>query len=170
MVVDNDDAGKALDRLISKSSRTIKRGVQVMVVVYSLSLAVMGNFKADRFDKNGEMILEAKGIEKIKEVKKTDDAPEKRVELHLHTNLSTMDALIIPEFLVDTMKEWGWDTIAVTDHGNVQSYPLMLDNTVKTDLKVLYGMEAYFVDDTARASPLRRRRCVGLWILRAVGF
>ncbi len=152
VVVDNDDAGKALDRLISKSSRTIKRGVQVMVVVYSLSLAVMGNFKADRFDKNGEMILEAKGIEKIKEVKKTDDAPEKRVELHLHTNLSTMDALIIPEFLVDTMKEWGWDTIAVTDHGNVQSYPLMLDNTVKTDLKVLYGMEAYFVDDTARAS------------------
>ena len=152
LVVDNDEDGKAFDKLISKSGVTIRRGVQTMVTVYHLSLAVNGSFKVDRFDKSGEMILDARKIMKIKRVLKTDDAPEKRVELHLHTNLSTMDALIIPEFLVETVKQYGWDTIAVTDHGNVQSYPLMLDNTVKTDIKVLYGMEAYFVDDTARAA------------------
>ncbi len=150
IVVDNDEEGQKLDKLISKSSRTIRRGVQTMVTVYNLSLAVMGNLKTDKYD--GELYLEAKLAEKIKRVKKTDNAPVKRVELHLHTNLSTMDALIIPEFLVETVQEWGWDTVAVTDHGNVQSYPLMLDNTLKTDLKVLYGMEAYFVDDTARAA------------------
>ncbi len=152
LVVDNDEEGKALDKTFSKAGKTIRRGVQTMVTVYNLCLAVTGNYKADRFDKSGEVVLDATRILKIKKVKKTDDAPEKRVELHLHTNLSTMDALIIPEFLVETVKDWGWDTIAVTDHGNVQSYPLMLDNTVKTDIKVLYGMEAYFVDDTARAA------------------
>ncbi len=152
LVVDNDEDGKALDKLISKSGVTIRRGVQTMVTVYGLSLAVNGSFKVDRFDKSGEMVLDARKLMKIKRVLKTDDAPEKRVELHLHTNLSTMDALIIPEFLVETVKQYGWDTIAVTDHGNVQSYPLMLDNTAKTDIKVLYGMEAYFVDDTARAA------------------
>ena len=151
LVVDNDAEGQELERRIKKSSRTIKRGVQTMVTVYSMCLAVFGVLKVDRFDKSGEMVLEAKQIEVVRKIKKTDDAPEKRVELHLHTNLSTMDALIIPEFLVDTVREWGWDTVAVTDHGNVQSYPLMLDNTVKTDLKVLYGMEAYFVDDAERA-------------------
>ena len=149
---DNDEAGQALDRMIAKSARTIKRGVQLMVTVYSLSLAVYGNFKADRYDKNNELVLDARAVKKITRVERTDDAPEKRVELHLHTNLSTMDALTIPEFLVDTVTAWGWDTVAVTDHGNVQSYPLMLDNTKGKDLKVLYGMEAYFVDDTARAA------------------
>ncbi|MBQ8236053.1 MAG: PHP domain-containing protein, partial [Clostridia bacterium] len=152
LVVNNDEAGQALDKMISKSGKTIRRGVQTMVTVYNLYLAVTGNYKADRFDKSGEVVLDATRILKIKNIKKVDDAPEKRVELHLHTNLSTMDALIIPEFLVETVKDWGWDTIAVTDHGNVQSYPLMLDNTVKSDIKVLYGMEAYFVDDTARAA------------------
>lgn len=151
LTVDNDEEGKALEKMIRKSGRTISRGVQTMVTVYNMALAVFGNFKEDRFDKSGEKVLEAKEVMKVVKRVKRDDAPEKRVELHLHTNLSTMDALIIPEFLVQTVQEYGWDTVAVTDHGNVQSYPLMLDNTVKTDLKVLYGMEAYFVDDTARA-------------------
>lgn len=148
--VDNDEAGQDIERLFTNASTTIKRGVQTMVTVYDLWLAVLGNYRIE--PKSGDLILHAKEIKKVSPVKRTDDAEVKRVELHLHTNLSTMDALIIPEFLIKTVKEWGWDTVAVTDHGNVQSYPLMLDNTVKTDLKVLYGMEAYFVDDTARAS------------------
>ena len=149
--VNNDKEGQAFDELFKKDALTIKRGVQNVVTVYGISLAVFGDYKVDRWDKSGELVLEARLVKQIARIQKTDDAPVKRVELHLHTNLSTMDALIIPEFLVQTVQQWGWDTIAVTDHGNVQSYPLMLDNVKDTDLKVLYGMEAYFVDDTARA-------------------
>ena len=154
LTVDNDETGQALVKRFTSASRTIKRGVQVMVTVYNLTLAVTGNVKRDRFEKD-ELVLDAKSLCTVRRVKRKDDAPVKRVELHLHTNLSTMDALTIPEFLVDTVLDWEWDTFGVTDHGNVQSYPLLLDCLDKmkdANLKVLYGMEAYFVDDTARAA------------------
>ena len=82
-----------------------------------------------------------------------DDAPEKRVELHLHSNMSQMDAVITPAEIINTAIRWGHKAIAVTDHGNVQAFPevmLALEKSGNTDLKVLYGIEAYFVNDTAR--------------------
>ena len=82
-----------------------------------------------------------------------DTAPEKRVELHLHTVMSTMDAFIRPADLVATAKRWGHKAIALTDHGNVQSFPeVMLEREKQKaeNVKILYGMEAYFVNDTAR--------------------
>ena len=91
-------------------------------------------------------------IKKISTVLRTDDAEEKRVELHLHTNMSQMDAIITPKELVDTALRWGHKAIAVTDHGNVQAFPevmLALEKS-KSDLKILYGTEAYFVNDTAK--------------------
>ncbi len=148
LVMDKEE-GEPLATMIKKSGRTIRRGVQEVVTVYSLVLAVHGYAKEDKFD--GELAITPSAIAKIKKVERMDTAPEKRVELHMHTNLSTMDALIFPEFAVDTAERWGWDCLAVTDHGNAQAYPLMLDYTVKKDIKILYGMEAYYVDDTARA-------------------
>ncbi len=95
-------------------------------------------------------------IAKISKVIRRDNAPKKRVELHLHTAMSTMDALIAPDQAVKLAKKWGHPAVAITDHGNVQAFPdamLTLDKIGNNDgaFKVIYGMEAYFVNNTAGA-------------------
>lgn len=94
----------------------------------------------------------------IKKIKREDRAPEKRVELHLHTTMSAMDALIPPEEVVKTAVRWGHSAVALTDHGNLQAFPdamLTLEKLKKENpdlnFKILYGMESYFVNDTASA-------------------
>lgn len=62
-----------------------------------------------------------------------------------------MDALIPPDAAVKTAYNWGHRAVAITDHGNVQGYQDAMLVADKTGMKVIYGMEAYFVDDTARA-------------------
>ena len=94
-------------------------------------------------------------IAKISKIKRKDTAEKKRVELHLHTMMSTMDALIPPDAAVKTALKWGMPAVAITDHGNVQAFPdamLTVEKVAKgTDFKVIYGMEAYFVNNTAGA-------------------
>ncbi len=123
-------------------SKKIKEGMHV---------AVSGRIMYDKFD--NEAFVSFKGIKKIKRLQREDNAKEKRVELHLHTNMSQMDAIISPKEVISTAIRWGHKAIAVTDHGNVQSYPeimLALEKAEGSDLKVLYGMEAYYVNDTAK--------------------
>ncbi len=113
-------------------------------------VAIAGRVMQDKFD--NEPFLSPIAIKKISTLQRMDNAPEKRVELHLHTNMSQMDAIITPKELVDTALRWGHKAIAVTDHGNVQAFPevmLALEKS-KSDLKILYGTEAYFVNDTAK--------------------
>ena len=95
-----------------------------------------------------DMIMELVGAEKIKRVMRTDDAPVKRVELHLHTNMSTMDAITPSADVVKTAKRFGMPAIAITDHGNVQGFPDAMLCSEKIEQKVIYGMEAYFVNDS----------------------
>ncbi len=95
-------------------------------------------------------------IAKISKAIRQDNAPKKRVELHLHTTMSTMDALIAPDVAVKTAKKWGHAAVAITDHGNVQAFPdamLTYEKITGEDdsFKVIYGMEAYFVNNTAGA-------------------
>ena len=94
-------------------------------------------------------------IAKISHIKRKDNAPKKRVELHLHTTMSTMDALIAPDVAVKTAMKWGMPAVAITDHGNVQAYPeamIALDKSGKEEeFKVIYGIESYFVNNTAGA-------------------
>ncbi len=118
-------------------------------------IAVFGKMRRDKYD--NEPQIAPRGIKQIGRKYRTDDAEEKRVELHLHTNMSQMDAIITPGELIDTAIRWGHKAIAVTDHGNVQAFPeimLALEKAQKAGkdngLKVLYGMEAYYVNDTAR--------------------
>ncbi len=96
-------------------------------------------------------IIETKAVTVIEKLSKTDDAPEKRVELHLHTNMSAMDAVSSAKDLVSQAAKWGHKAIAITDHGNVQAFPEAMNTAEKAGIKIIYGIEAYFVDDMAEA-------------------
>ena len=116
-----------------------------------IPVAVYGKVMRDKFD--NEPFISLKGIKKIKTIERKDNSEKKRVELHLHSNMSQMDALITPAEIVNTAIRWGHKAIAVTDHGNVQAFPevmLALEKSGNEDLKILYGIEAYYVNDTAR--------------------
>ncbi|MDO5574644.1 MAG: PolC-type DNA polymerase III [bacterium] len=82
-----------------------------------------------------------------------DNSPEKRVELHCHTKMSDMDGVSEVSDLIKRAKKWGHKAIAVTDHGVVQAFPDALHTLDKinkgdeNDIKVIYGMEGYLVDD-----------------------
>ncbi|MBQ3066084.1 MAG: PolC-type DNA polymerase III [Clostridia bacterium] len=147
LVLPTDEAKPLLKTLTAKKKK-VKRGT-ADVISYYIALMVRGNLRADRFD--GEQVLTPNDILQIHYLEREDNAPVKRVELHCHTNMSSMDATIPPDVLVKTAVRFGMPAVAVTDHGNVQSFPEMMLAAEKTDLKVIYGMEAYFVDDTARA-------------------
>ncbi len=86
---------------------------------------------------------------KVKKINRSDNSEKKRVELHLHTTMSAMDALIPPDVAVKTANRWGMPAIAITDHGNVQGYQKAMLAAEALGQKVIYGMEAYFVNDTA---------------------
>ncbi len=90
-------------------------------------------------------------IAKIKKLSRVDNAPTKRVELHLHTQMSHMDALIPPDVAVKQAKAWGHPAVAITDHGTVQGYQDAMLTSEKIGQKVIYGVEAYFVNNTAGA-------------------
>ncbi|MBQ9704012.1 MAG: PHP domain-containing protein, partial [Clostridia bacterium] len=107
--------------------------------------AIKGSVKLDTFD--NEIYLNATDVSKIDVVKRMDTAPEKRVELHLHTMMSQMDATIDPEVIVKVAKEWGHKAVAITDHGNVQGFPPAMLASEKLGMKLIYGMEAYLVNN-----------------------
>ena len=113
------------------------------------AVAIKGNLKTDTF--TGELQLSLTAMQKIKRILRMDTAEEKRVELHMHTNLSAMDATALPADVVKTAVRFGHPAIAITDHGNLQGFPTAMLAAEKADIKVLYGLEAYFVDDTAKA-------------------
>ncbi|MCD7776220.1 MAG: PHP domain-containing protein, partial [Firmicutes bacterium] len=90
-------------------------------------------------------------ISKVEKLIRPDTAPKKRVELHLHTSMSQMDAMASAEAVLRRAQYWGHPAIAITDHGNAQAFPDAMLESEKSGMKVIYGMEAYFVDDEARA-------------------
>ena len=113
----------------------LKNGVNVIV---------SGKIQYDSFSK--EMILNAREICMGEEtiIARVDDAPVKRVELHLHTTMSQMDSTTPVSSYIKKAKAWGHTALAITDHGVVQAYP---EAGYEKDLKILYGIEAYIVDD-----------------------
>ncbi|MBQ7600126.1 MAG: PolC-type DNA polymerase III [Clostridia bacterium] len=86
--------------------------------------AVQGYVRTDEFDR--DPYIKYRNVMKIKSLERRDESPEKRVELHLHTNMSQTDALTKADDIVKTACKWGHRAVAITDHGNLQSYPVAM--------------------------------------------
>jgi len=95
-----------------------------------------------------DYVLHAKAITCLKVAERQDTAPEKRVELHLHTNMSAMDGISAAAKLVERAAKWGHRAVAITDHGVVQAFPEAAAAAKKQGIQLILGMEAYAVDDT----------------------
>ena len=114
------------------------------------SVIVSGAFEYDKYDH--EVVMRPDAIAKVQQITVDDDATRKRVELHLHTNMSGMDAINPIEDYIDRAVKWGHTAIAVTDHGVAQAFPYAYDKIKSArkggaDIKMIYGIEAYFVND-----------------------
>ncbi len=124
-------ASSVLDRL--KSAKRLKISGNAQYDNYAKELGIIAN-----------IIVEMPGIEVIK---RRDNSKEKRVELHLHTQMSQMDGVTSATDLIKRASSWGMKAIAITDHGVVQSFPEAKKAADKYGIKVLYGVEAYLVPD-----------------------
>ncbi|EHJ53327.1 PolC-type DNA polymerase III [Streptococcus macacae] len=110
-------------------------------------LRVRGNIENNPFTKSLTMTVQ--NVKSIVHHERKDLMPdsEKRVEFHAHTNMSTMDALPTVEELVAKAAQFGHPAVAITDHGNVQSFPHGYHAGRKHGIKVLFGLEANLVED-----------------------
>lgn len=114
-------------------------------------IRVFGKVSLSKYD--GEMVIQPFGIKTVSRPVREDKAPEKRVELHLHTRMSAMDALSDPAEVIAQAARWGHQAVAITDHGVTHSFTDALANSktkvAGTDqpIKILYGCEGYFIND-----------------------
>ena len=119
-----------------KALASVKEGMLVRV---------KGAIRFDTFQ--NEFMLFVDSMQKVEKPKREDKSEVKRVELHAHTRMSNMDAVVSAETLIKTAASWGWPAIAITDHGVVQAFPDAAKAASKLDIKVIYGMEGYLVQE-----------------------
>jgi len=123
------------DKTAEKVVNGIKKGMW---------LSVSGNLGLSRYD--GDLTLEPINITVAEKESKKDTAAEKRVELHLHTKMSALDALTDTKAVITRAIEWGHPAIAITDHGVVHSFPDAFA-AAGDKIKVIYGIEGYYIND-----------------------
>lgn len=144
----SDKTSSQILKIITKSENadTVKNYITV-----GSALIVQGKFEFDSFTK--ELDIRPNSIAFLKLHSRKDNAEKKRVELHMHTNMSDMDAITPAAELVKQAYEWGHPAVAITDHGDLQAYPEAM-NTIEAinrdgeKMKMIYGVEAYFVNDS----------------------
>lgn len=142
LFVNKGEDDKKFNELFPPIKKSLKSGGMYVVC--------RGSAKYDEYSK--EVVLMANDVAQIPAPPiRQDNAPKKRVELHMHTQMSQMDAVSSAKELISRAVYWGHKAIAITDHGVVQSYPDAMhasDNNEK--IKVIYGVEGYLVDDTKK--------------------
>lgn len=116
-----------------------------------MTVLARGNVVFDTY--KHDYLLDVKNLASVRKIERMDDAPRKRVELHLHSNMSMMDAMTDAGELVKRAAKWGHRAVAITDHGVLQGYPAAFAASEKTGIKVIYGVESYVYDDLSPDVP-----------------
>ena len=147
---------------VSKFLAADKAGDMASKIKKGLYCTVQGKMVYDTFAK--EMVLEPTGIVKAKKPERKDTYEGmKRVELHLHTNMSAMDGMSSTASLLCRAAKWGHRAMAITDHGVAQAFPEALhaqegkQKDIIGDMKIIYGIEAYYINDENSISVVRGR-------------
>ena len=115
---------------------------------------IAGATKYDEYSK--ETIIFVNDLEVLEKEKPREDTAEvKRVELHVHTTMSAMDAIIPVEKLIKTAADWNWQAVAITDHGVIQAFPNAAQTAEKLakqgkKIKIIYGMEGYLIGEDVK--------------------
>ncbi len=112
------------------------------------AVCVRGLAQFDSFEH--EVTVKIDDMKMVQVHSKTDNAEEKRVELHAHTVMSAMDSVAKTDELIKLAASWGHKAIAITDHGVVQAYPDAFSAGEKYGIKVIYGMEGYLMGESAK--------------------
>ncbi|MDD4601869.1 DNA polymerase III PolC-type [bioreactor metagenome] len=110
-----------------------------------MTVKVKGTVQFDKFA-NNDLVMFADSMCVMEKPMRMDTAESKRIELHAHTQMSNMDAVVSTKKLISTAAKWGHSAIAITDHGVVQAFPEAHDVAEKVGIKVIYGMEGYLFD------------------------
>jgi len=133
--------------LVKMFSRDKEDAALFQLVKKGMWLRARGSIQNDTFVR--DLVMIGNDLNEIKPVERKDTAKEdeKRVELHLHTPMSQMDAVSSVATLVTQAKKWGHKAIAITDHAVAQSFPEAFGAGKKNDVKILYGVEMNLVDD-----------------------
>ncbi|HWQ30578.1 MAG TPA: PolC-type DNA polymerase III, partial [Negativicutes bacterium] len=106
---------------------------------------IKGDIQYDQFIK--ELVIFPQNIVEATKTTRIDTSEEKRIELHAHTGMSSMDGICSATDLILRAKAWGHKAIAITDHGVVQAFPEAFEASKKHGIKVIYGVEGYYVND-----------------------
>ncbi|MBO5870650.1 MAG: PolC-type DNA polymerase III, partial [Clostridia bacterium] len=148
-----DNAASVTGRFTCKKSEAPKLKAPMYVLVSGKAEHKrIFDRKTEEWVEDDEITINIKAIAKCAFYPRQDKAEEKRVELHLHTNMSATDALTDASDIMARAHEWGMPAVAFTDHGTLQAYPIVMKAAKKyPDVKPIYGIEGYLVDDTARA-------------------
>lgn len=133
-----------------KVFNSIKESAVIDNIKKGDTIVVMGDVEYDKYA--GELVVSARSIGMAQKIKVADKAEKKRVELHLHTNMSQMDAVTSAGDIINRAYQWGHKAVAITDHGVAQAFPDAMKAAEKINkdeekIKVIYGIEAYFIDD-----------------------
>ncbi len=115
------------------------------------SIRVRGSVRYDDYVK--EIVLSLDSYVVMKKTERVDTCEEKRIELHAHTKMSAMDGLTEINGLVKRAAEWKHPAIAITDHGGVQAFPDAYHAAGRYNIKVIYGVEAYLVEENKKERP-----------------
>ena len=151
----SDGTSSVLCKLFLGGKRSTEDGSSIEAKAEALAAAlkqgnwvtVKGAYRYDNY--KSEMMLFVEDLSPAIKPVRRDTAEQKRVELHLHTSFSTMDACASPTALIKQAAAWGHKAIAITDHGVVQAFPEAFGAAKKAGIKLIPGCEGYLIEDNA---------------------